>query len=103
MRVELGAFTSGCVETTFGPDLSQGLRSAARHYSRRLRSATRPAALPPIGAGAAVDAPKVELDVELEPRCALLLEREARSQGVDLQQLLVHAVFVCAADLDRAR
>jgi hypothetical protein len=98
MRVALGEFACFCVASRFGPDLGGGIQSAARHYSRQLRSTSSPAwlRLPKW-----VDTPFVELDVPIDEEVIDALEREARSRQVDVQQLLNHAVFVYLADLDR--
>ncbi len=103
MKVVLGKFACFCVETRFGADISSGVQSAFRHYSRRLRSSTPPVAIPGFRRGRALERPLTELEVAVEPEIEDRLEREARDNAVDLQQIFNHAVFVYLADLDRER
>jgi hypothetical protein len=99
MRVALGEFACFCVASRFGPDLSSGIQSAARSYSRRLAS--------PVGSAPRSRLPKrlekpfVELDVPIDDEVVERLEREATVRSVDVQQLLNHAVFVYFAEVDR--
>jgi hypothetical protein len=99
MKVELGKFACFCVESRFGSNLDIGVQSAARHYCRRLRSASSPS--PGLRLPRMAESPFVELEVSLDEEVLAPLEREARCRSVDVQQVLNHAVFVYLADLDR--
>jgi len=48
----------------------------------------------------ASDGSGAEFELAVDPEIQTKLEREARRQAVQLEQLLVHAVFVYLADLD---
>jgi hypothetical protein len=102
MKVMLGTFACFCIEARFGTDLGSGVQAAARHYTRRLRSARKPVQIPRFLRDLPEDGERREVEVAIEPEVQELLKREAGEQRVYLDQLLSHAVFVYLADLDMA-
>jgi hypothetical protein len=99
MRVALGEFACFCVASRFGADLSAGIESAARFYTRKLSSQGESGSWTRLPKR--LDSPFLELDVPLDSALIDRLEREAETRSVDVQQLLNHAVFVYCAELDR--
>jgi hypothetical protein len=99
MRVELGKFACFCLESRFGSDLTSGVQSAARYYSRQLQSSSGRS--PNRVRHLRAEGPIVEVEVALDEEVLGPLEVEARSRSVDVQQILNHAVLVYMADLDR--
>jgi hypothetical protein len=100
VKLALGKFACFCIETRFGADLQAGVQAALRHYTRRLKSAGRPADVPSFGRDQVPDGSGAEFELDVDPGIQEMLEREARDQSVDVEQLLIHAVFVYLADLD---
>lgn len=102
MRVALGTFACLSIEARFGPDAAAGVEAALRHYTRRLRSGRAPIAVPafcraqaPTGASASAT-----FDLDVGPEIEAALEAEAGRQGIPIDLLLAHAVFVYLAALD---
>ena len=102
VRVELGTFAREEVEARFGDDIAAGVRAALEHYVRRLESGTRPAEFPRFRREQRAETTGADLELSVEPEIRSTLEREARRGGVPVEQLAVHAVFVCLADLERS-
>jgi len=102
MRIELGTFARAGIESHYGSDLDAGVRAALVHYTRRLRSARRPMALPTFQAGASSADSDVALELQVDPSVTAALQHEVDRHGVSVQELTTHAVLVYLADLDRA-
>lgn len=104
MNVALEPFARTCVESAFGRDLPMGVRAAVVHYARRLRLPEPPAAVPAFrrGAGTGIAA-DTNVEFPVAPEVEEMLAEEARRQGVPIDRIVGHAVFVYFADLDRAR
>lgn len=102
MNVALGKFACFCIEARFGADLAAGVQVALRHYVRHLESARAPIAFPGFCRGQTPDGSGAEFELAVEPEIQAVLEGEARKQAVQVEQLLVHAVFVYLAGLDSA-
>jgi hypothetical protein len=101
LRVVLEPFAVASLETRFGSDVSVGTQAALRHYVRRLRSQRKPVAIPSFRRGpeaGTLAGPELELSVPPDVEAALT--REARRQGVSLERIVAHAVFVYVADLE---
>ena len=97
MKVALGTFACFCIEARCGPNVAIGIRAALRSYVRGLESASPPVALPEFCRTLPPDSSRVEFELAVEPEIETALEREARRQAVQLEQLLNHAVFVYLA------
>jgi hypothetical protein len=102
MKIMLGTFACFCIEARFGADVGTGVQVAARHYTRRLRSARKPVEIPRFLRDQPLDDARREFEVFIEPEVQEMLEREAGKRQVYLDQILSHAVFVYLADLDAA-
>ena len=102
VRVTLGTFAREEIEARFGDDIAAGVRAALEHYARRLESGPAPVEFPRFRREQRVETSGADLELSVEPEVRRTLEREARRSGVPVEQLAVHAVFVCLADLERA-
>lgn len=100
MKVVLGPFARSAIEARLGKDVAAGVRVALRHYTRRLRSGHKPVRVPRF-LGPGPSASETDLELPVDPEVERVLAREGRRQGVSLDQLTAHAVFVYLADLDR--
>lgn len=96
MKILLGPFARSAVEARLGADVAAGVQAALVHYTRRLRSSQKPIEVPPF----LETTPGAELELGVDPGLERALTLEAREQGVSLDQLTAHAVFVYLADLD---
>lgn len=99
MKVRLGSFARSAIETRLGSDLSTGVEAAFLHYARRVRSGQRPVSYPGFleeASGGLGD----EFEVGVDPEVEEVLTVEMRRQGLSLDQVAAHAVFVYLADLD---
>lgn len=100
MRVAIGTFARSGIEARFSSEAKAGVEAALRHYTRRLKSSSPPVPVPSFAPSARrQDAPRA-LDVTLAPEIEATLKDEARRQGVAMDLLAGHAVFVYLADLD---
>jgi hypothetical protein len=100
MKVALGKFASFCIDARLGDDMAARVRDALQHYARQVDSATAPLPFPGFCRDQAPDGLGAEFELAVDPEIQARLAREARRQHVQLEQLLVHAVFVYLADLD---
>lgn len=101
MKAVLGAFAVTRARERLG-DLDSVLDAAMRNYRRRL-GADPDFPPPPPTLAAALDPPRLEVEIELSPVGAALLEAESRRLGIETRLLLNHAVLLYLADLDRPR
>jgi hypothetical protein len=103
VKILLGPFAQDSIEDRFGPHLSRGIQSALRHYARRVRSARRPPVVPLFMREEEIDrATATELEVAVPYEVQSALEREARAQGLPLERIVTHALFVYLSDVDTA-
>jgi hypothetical protein len=103
VKVALGRFARSGIETRFGTDLDAGVRAAALHYTRRLRSARPPVTVPRFCRTEVQAAASSEsLEIPLSPRIEGVLRAEARRCGAPIDRVLAHAVLVFLADMDVA-
>jgi hypothetical protein len=103
----LDRFARSVVEAHLGRDVAAGVRVALWHYcTRRGAQGDRlkwerpefPCFLSDDGVGSSGD----ELELTLDPGIEATLQREAlANNGISPERLVVHAVFVYLADLDR--
>lgn len=101
MRIRLGTFTRNGAEAELGPDLAAIVRTALSHYSERLRSGRPPVAAPRFVVAEDLQrAPEACLDLAVAPEVEGVLRDEAARQGIDLDTLASHTVFVYLAELD---
>jgi hypothetical protein len=102
VRVALGTFAREEIEARFGDDIAAGVQAALKHYARRLESGPAPAKFPHFRREHRAETSGADLELSIQPEIRRTLEREARRSSVSVEQLAVHAVFVCLADLERA-
>lgn len=103
MRVSIGTFARWCIEDRFGSDLEATVRAALCHYVERLEtSSDQPLPVPRFACDRSASGPTVELDLPIAHGLRRALEAEAREQGLPVESLLTHAIFVYIADLDAA-
>jgi hypothetical protein len=100
--VALGTFAREEIEARLGADIAAGVREALEHYAPCLESGPAPAEFPRFRREQLAESSGADLELSVEPEMRRTLEREARRSRVSVEQLAVHAVFVCLADLDRA-
>ncbi len=101
MRVRLCTFTRSGAEAELGADLAATVRTALSHYSERLRSGRPPVAPPRFVVSEDHEvASEACLDLAVAPEVEGVLRAEAARQGIDLDTLARHTVFVYLAELD---
>lgn len=101
MKVVLEPFARSSIEDRFGSDLDRGVQAALRHYARRVRSQRRPPDVPLFMRDVPVErATATELEVSLPNEVLMALSRESRLQGVPLDRIVGHAVFVYLSDIE---
>jgi len=100
MKVLLEPFARESIETRFGSDLTSATGAALRHYARRLRSNRRPLAVPDFRRGTEPTPGALTLELPLSATVEETLAAEAAAQGVSIDRLVSHAVFVYLSDLD---
>lgn len=102
MKISIGGFARSSIEAQLGSDLAAGVELALRQYARRLRSSQPPPRFPSFHFDPDAYAPGAEVDLEVEPDVARILQRELDESEprLSLTQLAAHAVFVYLAELD---
>jgi len=101
LRVALGKFARSRIEASLGGDPAATVRAALLHYERRMKSRTPPPGLPDLAKGPQVAGdPSAYVEFEVNSAVRALLEEQAKSEGVDLNRIVAHAVLVYLADLD---
>jgi hypothetical protein len=102
MKVALGKFARSAIETRLGTDVASGVQVALNHYARRLRSPWPPVGLPGfIRDRVPTEDPGVVFELSFDSTVRSVLQGEARKHGATMEQLVVHAVFIYLADLER--
>jgi hypothetical protein len=102
MKIALGGFARSEIEAQLGSDLVAGVELALRQYARRLRSRHPPPGFPRFELARRFKAAETELDVDVEPEVAQILQHELSKSDPQLSpgQLVKHAVLVYLAELD---
>lgn len=99
MRVSLGTFACSCIEARFGRDISGVVEAALNRYADRIESRTPDLPMPFFWFGRAITEAQTELDIQIDSRKRRLFEAEAHRQGLAIEQLLTHAVFLYLGDI----
>lgn len=97
MRVSLGTFACSCIKAHFGGDVSTVVETALDRYAERLESRSQGLPVPRFWFERSEAEIPVEFDVPVSPWKRQLLGAEARKQGLPVEQLLTHAVFLYLA------
>lgn len=101
MKIALGEFAKSSIESHFGTRFAAAVHAVLVHYERRLRSSSPPIDVPRfIREQRPGDGKSFEYELAISPETQALLEREAARQGVSIDQIFAHAVFVYLADMD---
>lgn len=105
MRVSLDIFARSGIETHLGQDLAAGVRSALRHYTRRLGCEGEDVPAFPRFRRELIPDPErrgTEFELSVDPAVEAALAHEAQEfPGVTVEQMAAHAVMVYLADMDR--
>lgn len=104
MKIALNTFARSALEARLGGDVASGVHVALWHYCTRLGGSSwqHPEFPRFLSHGASLGSGE-EFELTLDPGIEAILERKARaSDGVSLEQLAVHAVFIYLAEADRA-
>jgi hypothetical protein len=102
VKIRLGTFAREELQARFGDDVAAGVQMALELYARRLASGAPPAGFPNFRRRLLADPSWAELELSVDLGTRRTLKGEARRAGVTVEQLVVHAVLVYLADLDRA-
>lgn len=101
MKVPLGTFACNGIEACLDVDVDVGVRAALSDFAQRLESGRAPVDLPRTPLETVSAEPAMAVDLDLDERTWLLLQREARRQRTTVAQLAAHSVLVYLAELDR--
>lgn len=97
MKVELSQLACAGLETHRG-GIPAGVRAALFHYTGKLKAGRRPRPYPPFLAGQPSRPAHLVLDVEIDPEVERLLEREAETSKVTVNQIVGHSILVYLAE-----
>lgn len=101
MKVVLEPFARSSIEGRFGADVDRGAQAALRHYTRRVRSRRRPPDVPAFMREADIDRVQgTEIDLPVSYEVQAALNRESRLQGVSLDLIVAHAIYVYLGDME---
>jgi hypothetical protein len=101
MKVALGTFACNGIEACLDTDIPSGVQAAVSDFTQRIAAGNAPVGIPRL----AQEAPGGEqahfVDLSVDERTWIVLEREAARQGATLSQLVTHSVLVYLAELER--
>jgi len=100
MKVAIGRFARSSLESRMGGDPAAAVQAALLHYARRLRSARPPVGFPRFPLDLSFGGPSLDFEVPVDPEVEWILEDEVERQGMSIDQLTAHAIFVYLADFD---
>ncbi len=101
MKVALGTFACNGIEACLDTDIPSGVQAAVSDFIQRVVAGNAPVGLPWLAQEASGDEQARFVDLSVDERTSMLLEREAARQGATLSQLVTHSVLVYLAELDR--
>ncbi len=101
MKVALGTFACNGIEACLETDIPSGVQAAVSDFAQRIDAGGAQVSIPHLAQEASGDAQAHSVDLSVDERTWLLLEREAARQGATLSQLVTHSVLVYLAELDR--
>lgn len=99
MRVALSTFARTGIESQLGSDVAGAVQAALYHYTGKLESGRSPIEMPEF-LRADREETKTAYELVLDPEIETLLEREAKRQGADVNDLAAHTVLIYLAELD---
>lgn len=103
MRVALSKFACDGIEAQLGAGAPTGVRMALFHYAGKLTTGRRTTPIPSFLIDSGTPEPATTFDLIVDPETEELLEEEAARQGVEMEQLVSHAVLVYLAELEFLR
>jgi hypothetical protein len=101
MKVALGTFACSGIEACLDTDIPSGVEAAVSDFTQRIDAGEAPVGIPQVAQEAAGGEQGHSVDLSVDERTWLVLEREAARQGATLSQLVTHSVLVYLAELDR--
>lgn len=101
MKVALGTFACSGIEACLDTDLPSGVEAAVSDFTQRIAAGKAVLGIPRLAREAADDAQARCVDLSVDERTWMVLEREAARQGATLNELVTHSVLVYLAELDR--
>lgn len=101
MKVALGTFACSGIEACLDTDIPSGVQAAVSDFTQRIDAGKAPVGIPTVAQSASGDEQGHAVDLTVDERTWLLLEREAARQGATLSQLVTHTVLIYLAELDR--
>lgn len=101
MKVALGTFACSGIEACLDTDVPSGVQAAVSDFARRIATGKAVAGIPSLARGDSSDEQARPIDLSVDQRTWMLLEREAARQGATLSELVTHSVLVYLAELDR--
>lgn len=101
VKVALGTFACNGIEACLDTDIPSGVEAAVSDFTQRIDAGVAPVGIPEVAQDASGDEQGHPVELSVDERTWLLLEREAAHQGVTLSRLVTHSVLVYLAELDR--
>jgi hypothetical protein len=101
MKVALGTFACDGIEACLNTDIPSAVEAAVSDFVRRIDAGRAGVGIPQLARDASGGEQAHSVDLSVDERTWLLLEREATRQGATLNQLVTHSVLVYLAELDR--
>jgi hypothetical protein len=102
VKVTLDNFAKLGIEVQLRTDLATGVEAALSHYVRQLESGRTPVEPPRFLRNRPSRGEETSLELAVGDEARAIIEREARTHGIPLSQVMTHVVFVYLADLDSA-
>lgn len=101
MKVALGTFACSGIEACLDTDVRSGVEVAVSDFAQRIDAGRAPVGIPRLAREASGDERARSVDLSVDERTWMVLEREAARQGATLSQLVTHSVLLYLAELDR--
>jgi hypothetical protein len=98
MRVSLGTFACSCIEARFGGSLVATVDAALGDFADRCETGSGSPPVPRFWLEQGPTGKTIDFDISVDRRVRPILEREALRQGLPIERLLTHAVFVYLAN-----
>jgi hypothetical protein len=101
MKVALGTFARNGIEACLDTDIPSGVQAAVSDFTQRIVAGNAPVDIPYLAREPSGDSQARSIDLSVDERTWMVLEREAARQGATLSELVTHSVLVYLAELDR--
>jgi hypothetical protein len=100
MKVALGTFACNGIEACLNSDIPSGVQAAVSDLAQRIAAGRVTVGIPQLAREAPGDEQARSVEISVDERTWMLLEREAARQDATLSQLVAHSVLVYLAELD---